>query len=342
MAQAWHKVASQLAPGQGGPAPIFRATKYELIDGDNPASIRVAPGARWERFTPLASYRPTSKVREIEAGPHLKFLHLKGLMEQRSELFHTALKVFATAYGLLGAFEEDHLQRPVLPEGKNLVAPEAGIDNQGRLRRFEPGTEGKEILRAILEPRGWRFPRNLAADSTIALPSEMAFSAKQPDLDSEGWPTEPRQLVSWEKIRQDFGALLIADLTSWKGVSVLCTREPLRRWRVSLSFFPSGETPGEDLVSDSGISLNTHLQEVSPRVLLNQDGGLERGWHYRSLLQAMYVMLYLDLTGGNTIKNCESRGCPNYFRVGPQSKSRYCSERCANRASTRMRRGQEP
>lgn len=50
----------------------------------------------------------------------------------------------------------------------------------------------------------------------------------------------------------------------------------------------------------------------------------------------MYVMLYLDLTGGNTIKNCESRGCPNYFRVGPQSKSRYCSERCANRTSTNL------
>ncbi len=342
MAQAWHKLASQLAPAQGAPATIFRATEYELIDGDNPAFIRVAPDARWKRFTPLDSYRPTSRMREIEAGPHLMFLRLKGLLEERSELFHKALKLFATKYGLLGAFEEDYLQHPVLPEGKNLVAPEAGIDDQGRLWRFEPGTEGKEYLRAILEPRGWRFSRNLAADSAIALPSEIAFSAKNPNLDSEWWPTEPRQLVSWEKIQQDFGALLILDLTSWKGVSVLCTREPLRRWRVSLSFFPSGDTPGEDLVSDSGISLNTSLQEVSPRLLLSEDGSLERGWHYRSLLQAMYVMLYLDLTGGNTIKNCESRGCPNYFRVGPQSKSRYCSERCANRASTRLRRGQEP
>jgi hypothetical protein len=53
-------------------------------------------------------------------------------------------------------------------------------------------------------------------------------------------------------------------------------------------------------------------------------------------------MLFLDLTGGNTIKKCKSRGCPNYFRVGSQSKSKYCSEQHASRASTRMGRGQEP
>lgn len=47
----------------------------------------------------------------------------------------------------------------------------------------------------------------------------------------------------------------------------------------------------------------------------------------------------LDLTGGNTIKRCDSQGCSNYFHMGPQSKSRYCSEQCANRASTRMRLG---
>jgi hypothetical protein len=96
------------------------------------------------------------------------------------------------------------------------------------------------------------------------------------------------------------------------------------------------------LASDDNHSVNLYLQEVSPRVLLGEDGNLKRGWHYSSLLQAMYIMMWLDLTGDNTIKKCQSGGCPNYFRVGSQSKSRYCSDRCANRASTRMRRGQEP
>jgi hypothetical protein len=88
--------------------------------------------------------------------------------------------------------------------------------------------------------------------------------------------------------------------------------------------------------------LNQYLEGVSPRAFIGEDGNLERGWRYRSLLQAMHVMLFLDLTGGATIKKCQSRGRPNYFRVGPQGKSKYCSRRCANRASTRTGRGQEP
>jgi hypothetical protein len=308
--------------------------------------IKAVHDAAWERFAPFDSYRPTSKAREVAAGPHLKFLRLKGLWEEQSDLFHKALILFAEEYGFLGAFEEDYLQRPVLPEGTNLVAPEAMIDSQGRLIRFDPATKGKDLLKSILQSRGWRFPRNVVESehSGIALPSEIAFSSQNPRLDSEGWPTEPRQLVPWEKIREYFGALLILDLASWKGVSVLCTREPLRRWTINLRFFPSGETPIEELTlgSDYGTSLNSYLQEVSPYALLGEDGDLERGWHCRSLLQAMYMMLFLDLTGGNNIRKCQSRGCPNYFRVGAQSKSKYCSLRHANRAFTRMKRGQEP
>ncbi len=127
------------------------------------------------------------------------------------------------------------------------------------------------------------------------------------------------------------------------GVSVLCTREPLTRWGHSFAFFPSGDTPVEQLVNNEGFpSFNAFLEEVSPRVVIGEDGNLDRSWYCRSLIQAMYVMLYLDLTGGNTIRTCQSGGCPNSFRVGSQYKSKYCSERCANRASTRMRRGQGP
>jgi hypothetical protein len=81
---------------------------------------------------------------------------------------------------------------------------------------------------------------------------------------------------------------------------------------------------------------------VSPRPFIGEDGNLERGWRCGSLLEAMGVMLFLDLTGGNTIKRCQSRGCLNYYRVGSQPQSKYCSDQCATRASTRLGRGQEP
>ena len=148
--------------------------------------------------------------------------------------------------------------------------------------------------------------------------------------------------MPWEKISEDFGGLLLLDEGTFKGVSILCTREPFRRWLTSLQFFHSGESPTELLAEDYPTTLNSYISETSPRTILSEDGNLTRGWNYHSLLQAMHLMVYLDLTGGSTVKRCSSRGCPNYFRIGPQSKSKYCPEKCANRASTRMQRGQEP
>ena len=148
--------------------------------------------------------------------------------------------------------------------------------------------------------------------------------------------------MPWETLKRNFGALMILDEHAWNGVSVLCTQEPVRHWVSSLRFFPSGDTPAKHLVDWGQTSFNRYLQEVSPRVVVAEDGILKPGWNYRSLLQAMYIMLYLDLTGGNAIRKCQSRGCPNYFRVGSQGGSIYCSTKCANRASTRLGRGQEP
>jgi hypothetical protein len=56
----------------------------------------------------------------------------------------------------------------------------------------------------------------------------------------------------------------------------------------------------------------------------------------------MYLMLYLDLTGGAELRECASHDCPNYYRVGPQLGSKYCSKAHARRAATRMQRGQRP
>jgi hypothetical protein len=344
MGQAWHRQRERGVLAQGAEATLWRASKYELDNRDDPAFIEAAPNATWERFAPFDQYKPTNRAREVRAGPHLMFLRLKRVLDEKPELFHKAVKWFAEAQGLLGAFEQDYLEQPVLPPGKNLVAPEALIDyREGRLERFDPATIGKGMLRLKLEQRGWLFDRDW--ESTIALPSEIRFNAKYPHLNREWWPTfePPRPVVPWEEIQEDFGALLILDDASFTGVSIVCTREPLARWQHSVIFFPSGDTPVELLVStERFVSFNSFLEEVSPRAVMGEDGNLERGWYCRSLIQAMYVMLYLDLTGGNTIKKCQSRGCLNTFRVGSQSTSKYCSKQCAYRAATRMSRGQEP
>jgi hypothetical protein len=344
MAQAWHRGRERRTLAQGAEAIWWRASRYKLDNEEDPAFIEAAPGATWVRFTPFDLYKLTSRSREVTAGPHLLFLRLKRVMDEQPELFHKALILFAEEYGLLGAFEQDYLEQPMLPEGKNLVAPEAQIDyREGRLQRLDPATIGKDLLMIKVGQRGWLLNRDWR--SQIALPSEVRFSAKHPILDSEWWPTfqPPRPVVPWEEIQEDFGALFILDDASFTGVSILCTREPLARWRHSFAFFPSGDTPVEQLIDNEGFpSFNAFLQEVSPRVVIGEDGNLDRSWYCRTLIQAMYAMLYLDLTGGNTIRKCQSGGCPNSFRVGSQSKSKYCSERCANRASTRRGRGLEP
>jgi hypothetical protein len=266
---------------------------------------------------------------------------------EQSRVFRNALILFAKLYGLLGAFEEEFSDKPVLPGGKTLVAPDAVIDKHGRLKRVDPATEGKELLLRLLEPAGlfhtghspWRPLDDIdyrAAYETMALPSEVRFTLRDPGVG--------RIEVPWEEIRTKFGALLILNDRAPDGVSVLCTREPLHRWEISFRTFPSLAAPSGRLQLDdhSYDFLNQHLENVSLRAYVDKDGNPERGWRYRSLLQAMYVMLVFDLTEDNTIKKCQSRGCPNYFRIGSQSKSRYCSERCANRASTRRSRGQEP
>lgn len=92
------------------------------------------------------SYTPAGKARELEAGPHLHFLQLKGMMGGRREAFDRELIAFAGRYGLLGLFHEQYSQ-PILPRRKCWVAPEAVIEH-GELRRVDPATEGTELSAA--------------------------------------------------------------------------------------------------------------------------------------------------------------------------------------------------
>ncbi len=347
MAQAWHNSRRHtFAPGMGE-AKCWRASEYKITKNATEywTKVEATANAEWVRYSPFALYQPASKARHVESGPHLPFLKLNNVLEERPELFDKALQVFVRNYGFMGALEQDYdLRRPIRPEGKAYIAPEAVIDDRGRIRLVDPATEGKELLLDLLEKRHGTYEdraRRLAHER-MALPDEALFKAKHPDLSCEWYPIEPRQLVPWEDIKWDFGAIMVLDEEAFQGVSVLGTQEPVGRWVKSLKFFPSGDTPADSLVSQLYTSLNSYLQEVSPRVVIGEDGSLNQSWKYDSLIEAMYIMIYLDLTGGSTIKKCRSRGCSNYFRIGSQSKSIYCSERCASRASTRKRRGQQP
>jgi hypothetical protein len=354
MAQAWHREREQLGLAQGTDARRWRATEYRLDDPENPSVIEAAPDARWERVNPFDSYKPTTTAREVEAGPHLTFMNLKEIQSEKRHLFDKSRILFANEFGLLGFFEEDYLARPLLPPVAPIwVAPEGVIDAQGRLRQVDPATEGRDLLFDLLIEAGYFFPQASKDEwqvEDLAMPSELKFIRTE-RLVHYLWRSfeEPSVLVPWREIQAEFGAILVLDEASVRDEtslpssawSVLCTREPLRRWSQSLLSFPGTDTHVEWLGLEHGV-FNNYLRTISPYASVGEDGNLKRGWRCRSLLQAMYLMFYLDQTGDSSIRKCQSRGCPNYFRVGSQSKSKYCSQRCANRASTRIRRGQVP
>src|SRR5919112_1645143 len=252
MAQAWHKrrygPAKVLDAALNREVMCWRATAYELKNIDSRMVISAASNAKWERFSPFDSYQPANTARDLESGPHLKFMRLKDLWEKqfklpdkflrqtqafrnylsrtkevsetlkKSELFPKALSLFAREYGLLGLFEQEFLSAPVLPDNKTFVAPEAVIDDQGRLRRFDPATKGKDSLLRLLEPRGHfsaghsRLPdetERRAAYEMMAVPSEVSFAPRAPHLDVAQRSVEHSRLVPWEVVKKHFGALLI-------------------------------------------------------------------------------------------------------------------------------------
>jgi hypothetical protein len=339
------------------------AIRARMIGGVNhPAAIEAAPDAVWQRFDPFGSYEPTSKEREVEAGAHLAFLNLKGVLRVQPDLFDKAVKVFAWEFGLLGQFEREYISQPQLPGAKRFVAPEAVIDSHGKLRKIDADTEGMELIYESKGPRSYRDVEwgsgreerfGLWRRLLIARPSEMAFVPKlanEPRLYGElrydqlplfnGPQVAPRGLTTWEEIKARFGALMVLDNDSPSGASVLCTREAHTDWLIHLDRFPSPETASAEDLADYLAPL---LSYVGPHPFVGEeDGDLKLGWRCGSLLEAMGLMLLWDTTGDSTIKKCASRGCPYYFRLGSQSRAMYCSSRCANRASTRMRRGQEP
>src|SRR5215203_3487343 len=323
MAQAWH-VERRVRLMEPKQAFHWRASEYRPtgLDDHEAAAIEAVPGATWHKYDLFSSYHPKSKNRDAGAGPHTQFLKLERLLnEEDSDLFATALLVFVHEHGLLGIFEEDYLPYPVLPEGKLFIAPEAIIEG-GKLRRVDPATEGMELALQAQEhdPFFEEFPEfKEVRHEMMALPNEVRFTPKIPD--SPYLPNEGSiGLVPWNAIKEQLGGLFVLDESLFPGVQVICTREPLLRWLDTLESFSFLQ----DMTTQEQIKvLNSSLVDASPYVHFSEDGNLERSYQCSKLLTAMYLMFYLDLTGGSTIRKCQSNGCPEYFRTGAQSASKY-------------------
>lgn len=299
------------------------------------------------RVDPFASYLPPARGRQLEAGPHALFLELRKLLlraDTSSSSFFNAQDLFASQYGLLGLFHHAY-SAPILPDIKAYISPEAVVEN-GRLDRVDPAVEGLELVaKAVNDSRYPSAPRFTKEDHIlVAMPDEIRFSTKNrypyPD-DPSGRPPWPGAPKRWEEVRANYDALFVFDPARRSKASVLVQKEGLFSWKLELEHFPPPPYEQEHLPALAWV-FGDWLADVSPIADLGEHGELTQNWRCNTLLQAMYLMLFLDLTGGSQLRECASHDCSNYYRLGPQSNSKYCSVKHANRASTRLQRGQEP
>lgn len=353
-----------MSEGLAAPLPLaeqWRASDYRISgragSAEDPLTFRADPEAHWMRYWPFDSYKPGGgKRRVLDAGPHLDFLGLRDAIRRDDHAGLLEIRRFTARYGLLGLFHRYYRAQPVLPRGKPYIAPEAVLSRDGRLIRVDPATEG----RALLSPGG-RIDVLLSTErgrillqqgvgtsapvsyERIALPSEVSFMAAEADALEPLHDALPGELVSWEEAKRPFKAVLVLDEQAPARVSVLPTSEPVRLWTVALGFFELAclPEPGGDAEEEMIEEINLELAGTSPLISRREYGGeiyYERNWRCRSLLESMYLMLYLDVTGGNRIRKCQAPGCPRYFRMGSQSGSKYCPGGCASRATSKRHR----
>jgi hypothetical protein len=307
--------------------------------------IEASPEAVWKRTDLFESYKSVvSRSRDPQAGAHLDFMYASEAWRHRRADRLQVLLNFADKHGLLGLFYK-HYSGPILPDHKWWVAPDALFIRKGKLQEVDPTTEGKECLEELLYRRHPDIEKTDLSER-LAFPYELKFLAKNPisrfgspQAVSEAFESE---VASWEEVKELYGCYVVLDKYSDSGVTLLSTREPLFWWEMELKTFPPKERLTADY--DFGLDLiNSYIaKDVSPRGYLNEQGQPERGFRCPYLLKGLYLMLYLDVTGGREIRKCNRSSCQTYYRAGPQSNSKYCSERCANAASTRLGRGQEP
>lgn len=340
--------------GQEEELRLLRASEYRLAyeaTYELPQRVEAEQDAGWYREEPLVSYRPAARGRDPKAGAHVDFMNLKRVLLEDPRRFERDLKSFADAYGLLGLFFERFLAT-ILPEGKELVAPNCGLDySTGKLKPVDPATGGKKQLSEVFRQRNGRFRTynkngepvlKRGVGSSTALPHELNFKPKSlmPTFGRLGPPAFAHENVSWPKAEEEYGLRVILDKHEGYGVSLLPTKEPISEWELELEDFPSGE----DLTVDNGYALGniSARRAVAPSWGYVDEGGMIREkWRCPTLLTALYVMLWLDVREGRSFPRCLLPDCGQYFRKGPQDRTMYCGTQHANTARQRKRRTSE-
>ena len=332
----------------------WRASEYEAVsDSEGGWWVQAAQNAEWKRFSPFEGYgQPDAAPRMSPRGPHTEFLAMKAaLLEQTGidSADHEAKEIasFANRFGLLGLIYKWY-STPILPAGKLFVLPDAAITNKWQLVNFDNNSKD------ISKTRGFHhLQRRLQIDfgdscyrlnpDVVAWPSELRFAVKRnrpaekPDPGSlEPYP----ELDEWAEVKERFGALILLDPSSGSWARVQITRERVDAWLLAL---PAYSKPFAEL-SDSGRralaqNLRADLQGISPYPSLGDDGEWKPGWRCPSLLQAICLLLYYDLTGGAVIRRCDRKGCGNYFRTPEGSRRIYCpGGKCASAATSKAHR----
>jgi hypothetical protein len=302
------------------------------------------------------SYLPPGKKGEVGEGPHLIFLKLKWLLGGNTGVYDQALRVFAHRFGLLGLFHEEFSPPRPAHEVKAWAAPEAVIGANGALRCVDPAMEGTKLLLDLLQSRGdlregkvkrgtpptyelrgtLKHKRNMARLHAVALPSELEC-VRKPRYGF--WGTE---IVPWEEAKREYGGLLVLDEEADNGVSVLCTQEPYDEWQIALENFLYPNEVNERVFK---AYLNRRIGEGVSLYSPEDEEGFRQGYRCSTLLKAIHLLIWLNKTGGGSIRKCEAPGCPSWFQAGSQPGSMYCppppgkkQSRCASRASSQMYR----
>jgi hypothetical protein len=205
---------------------------------------------------------------------------------------------------------------------------------------MDPEAEGKERLEAFLHeehgPSARTGEKISLTSRTLALPEELEFystsrfASEHPGAEAFGAP--PAGVLTWEDVEEMYGVVALLDSEAGRGVSILPTKERLLSWQLECKDFPRAPY-GPQIVR----GLNERISGVWPSASVNKDGEFGRGWRCRSLLQAMYLMIYLDFTGGKKVRQCARPDCRRYYRLGAHE-SDYCSLSCTSVMMTRRSR----
>lgn len=89
--------------------------------------------------------------------------------------------------------------------------------------------------------------------------------------------------------------------------------------------------------------INKYLTEISPNLAFDYyNKRLTGGWTINNLIQAMYFMLYVELSGGKILKHCGNETCTRYFPVSiDKVNAKYCSYECGQAQASREYRRRE-